>query len=1041
MILNRIDLYVPLIYLLAAVPYAWLGLYTWRKRPAVAVTPFAWTMLGLSIWSFLYSLEIFLPTLAAKLFFVSIEYISIVSIPVFLLFFALEYTGKSHLLTLRVRLLTWIMPLLTLLLVWTNSYHRLMWDMEIVTEVLSLKLLEVRFGAFFWVHVVFSYGLLMIASLLLIMELIQRPGIYRFQISLVVLGILISLSGNFIFISGVNPVKNLDLTPLIFLPMALGFSWAITKYRLLEVMPLEHLTVLKNMKAGVIVLDPYQRIRYINPIMEGLINRAENDIIGQPLAHGSKIFGEKLTPYLSGGEHRAEIMIGQGKQAKVYDVTVSPVATPNASQNPAGLNNMVVLHDITERKEAEKTLSLRESILSAINLAAEQFLKEPMWEHNIPGVLEKIGQAADVSRVFVSMNYTDENRNTYSSLCYEWAAPSVSSQINNPALQHVPLRQSGLSRWEKTLSQRRTIHGMVKDFPEEEQKNFQGLDSLSIAAMPIFADSQWWGFIMFDECRHEREWTHTELEMLRITANIFGAAETRARTEQKSIRRQRALNLLHKIVTTSLQADNVYNMAQIVVEQLGELINADGCFMTLWDEAGSLAIPLAAYGSFKDSYTSLTPQPGEHTFTESALKLGHTLVIEDISATAYAAERIIKNFPSRSALALPLIALEKKLGCIILSFDRPHRFQPEEISISEQASALIALALEKFQLVEKAQRRANVSEALRKAGAAVAETLQTDQTVARILEQLHQVVSYDSASVQLLIDNELEIVGGRGWDNLSDVIGIRFAIPNDNPNSVVIETGKPYRSHEISEVYKKFNDSPHNHIRSWLGVPLMFQKKIIGLLAIDSAKPHHFTDDDINAASEFANQVAVALENARIHEEAQNQAVTDPLTGLYNRRGLFQLGEFEFLRARRIGRPFCALIFDIDNFKRTNDHYGHATGDQVLHKLAERCQKKSRAIDLVGRYGGEEFVLLLPETNLEAARLVAERLRLSIMNESFPTDVGALRITISVGVAEASDMDTLRSLIERADTALYKAKRAGRNRVMLNETHQPLDQT
>src|SRR5687767_2558177 len=108
---ENLGLYVALIYLLAAVPYAWLGLYAWRKRPAVAVTPFAWAMLGMSFWSFLYGVEIFSAGLEAMLFLRKLEYISVVSIPVFLLIFALEYTGRSHLLTMRSRLMLWLPPI------------------------------------------------------------------------------------------------------------------------------------------------------------------------------------------------------------------------------------------------------------------------------------------------------------------------------------------------------------------------------------------------------------------------------------------------------------------------------------------------------------------------------------------------------------------------------------------------------------------------------------------------------------------------------------------------------------------------------------------------------------------------------------------------------------------------------------------------------------------------------------------------------------------------------------------------------------------
>jgi diguanylate cyclase (GGDEF)-like protein len=156
---------------------------------------------------------------------------------------------------------------------------------------------------------------------------------------------------------------------------------------------------------------------------------------------------------------------------------------------------------------------------------------------------------------------------------------------------------------------------------------------------------------------------------------------------------------------------------------------------------------------------------------------------------------------------------------------------------------------------------------------------------------------------------------------------------------------------------------------------------------------------------------------------------------------LFQIGEFEFQRARRINRPFSAMIFDIDHFKKINDEYGHAAGDQTLRGLAERCRMSSRAVDVIGRYGGEEFVVLLPETNLESARLVAERLRQTIMKNPFETNAGPLEVTISIGVAESSKLDTLKTLVERADIALYEAKHAGRNRVMINEATQLPDQT
>ncbi|MBK8783216.1 MAG: diguanylate cyclase [Anaerolineales bacterium] len=1030
---NSINEYVALIYLVAAIPYAWLGLYAWRKRPAVAVTPFAWVMLAMSVWSFAYSLEIFASNLQTKLLIVNIEYIGIISVPLFLFFFALEFTGKSHLLTARAKILLWGLPSLILLFVWTNNHHHLMWDMETLAASGGLQLLSVRFKNFFWVHTIYSYILVASTNILLIIELLQRPRIYRIQLSIVVLGLLIPTLGNLLFITKANPIKNLDVTPLFFLPTALGLSWAIIKYRLLEVLPPEHLTVLKNMKDGVVVLNAQHRISYINPIAEALFNRTEDEVLGQPLAHISERYAEKISQYLTGKENRAEITIKEGKQAKVFELIVSPISPLENSKKQTIPDTMVILHDITVRKQTEMALSLRESIMSAISLAAEQFLKESKWEHNVPAVLETIGQAARVSHIYVAMNYKDAEEAVNFSLCYEWADPRVTPQIRNPLLQHVEFYKNGLKRWESYLSRGLPLYGKTSDFPQEEQEFLKPLGSLSLAAVPIFVDSQWWGLIMFDECLEERNWTSTELEALQTTANIFGSAESRARAEQKLLRRQHTLNLLHELVTISLQSKDIKDMAQIIVARLGELIHADGCFLTLWDETNKRTIPLAAYGQFAETYSKIEVQPGERTFTEAALRHGSTLVIEDTQSTQYADQRIINSFPSRSILVLPLIARQQKLGSILLAFDNLHTFQLEEIQISEQATALIALALEKFKAVEQAQRRADTSESLRKASVAVTEMLELDEAVNEILDQLNQVVPYDSASVQILDGSDLQIIGGQGWDNMDNVIGIRFHIPGDNPNSVVIETGKPYHLPETWKVYENFKSPPHDHIRSWLGVPLIAQDKTIGLLAIDSSEANHFSEENINIATEFANQVAVVLENARLYKETQTQAITDALTGIFNRRGLLQQGDFELRRARRINRPFCAMIFDIDHFKRINDHYGHKVGDEVLQKLAERCQKTSRTVDLISRYGGEEFVILLPETNLESAARVAERLRQFIMNEPFETYAGALRVTISLGVAEAKEADTLHTLIERADVALYKAKNAGRNRVMLNE--------
>jgi len=157
-------------------------------------------------------------------------------------------------------------------------------------------------------------------------------------------------------------------------------------------------------------------------------------------------------------------------------------------------------------------------------------------------------------------------------------------------------------------------------------------------------------------------------------------------------------------------------------------------------------------------------------------------------------------------------------------------------------------------------------------------------------------------------------------------------------------------------------------------------------------------------------------------------ACYDELTGLYNRRYFFEIGETEFVRARRYNRSCVAMMLDIDNFKSINDTYGHRAGDIVLHKIAQECKSFLRRGDIIGRYGGEEFAIILVETGIAEARLVAERIRRGTADNPIDTAVANITVSVSLGLAELTpECIGLIHLLEQADYALYLAKGAGRN--------------
>ncbi len=224
------------------------------------------------------------------------------------------------------------------------------------------------------------------------------------------------------------------------------------------------------------------------------------------------------------------------------------------------------------------------------------------------------------------------------------------------------------------------------------------------------------------------------------------------------------------------------------------------------------------------------------------------------------------------------------------------------------------------------------------------------------------------------------------------------------------------------------------HPQHALVVPIQRSGQLMGAMELYLNAWRELTEDQVELLNGVASQAAIAIRHAQLFEAQEENALTDELTKLPNRRALAQRFLQETQRARRHRAGITFVMVDLDHFKQVNDTFGHLNGDAVLAELASILSTGLRESDVCARYGGEEFALILPETTEAGARVLAERIRAKVAAATFP---GGLKLTISVGVAATEEPALFTQLIDRADQALYVAKQGGRNQVRVADMTGP----
>jgi diguanylate cyclase (GGDEF)-like protein len=385
-------------------------------------------------------------------------------------------------------------------------------------------------------------------------------------------------------------------------------------------------------------------------------------------------------------------------------------------------------------------------------------------------------------------------------------------------------------------------------------------------------------------------------------------------------------------------------------------------------------------------------------------------------------------------VALPILEDGEPSGLLTIDRELARPLEPAEAEILDETCRLVRRSIDNERVLQKLDRAKVEQGKLYRAVERLNEARTELQVIEAGVSQAREFTAFQFAAVTLLRKGgEHEICGVSG-DGADALVGKTFRDATGLVGMVVENRHPlPYRGQCDADVQVLFTKGlPAPKLPSLLVLPLSVHREVLGTLILGSREPGGFGADVRVILQVLAGHVAVSLANARMVKRLEELATTDGLTGLLNKRALTETARQKLRSAQRFKKPLSVLVCDLDHFKRVNDSYGHDVGDRVIVGFADVLRRAKRETDAVGRFGGEEFVVVCEQTDPAGAELLALRVRQELAATTFVTQDGPLTVTCSVGVATypqaGEDWD---ELFKATDEALYASKRGGRDRVTL----------
>ncbi len=491
-------------------------------------------------------------------------------------------------------------------------------------------------------------------------------------------------------------------------------------------------------------------------------------------------------------------------------------------------------------------------------------------------------------------------------------------------------------------------------------------------------------------------------------------------------RRTKEYELLTEIgqaISSHLDQDEVLRTVQV---ELGQIFDTS-TFYIAFQEEDEIRFELEIEGGVVLAKRS---RPVSNGLTEHIIRTGEPLLIEsDLEKRrSELGVDFVPPRPARSFCGVPILLGGKPVGVMAaLSTERESLFQARDLEVMQTAAGQLGVAIENARLFTEEQRRARHLAFLNTISKMAISSEDAAQMMADIVREIQKNFHYDHIGIGIMdyATKDIEIKAEAG--TTSQTLGRRIAVGSGVLGKVA-RTG-------VSALVQNAGPGQLAGVlpesRAVLCLPISYGETLLGVLNVESRAENAFAPQDVLILNTLADLLATALHNSFVFQKLQQQSITDGLTGIKTRRFFWEALSSEWKRASRSGRAFSVVLVDLDKFKEVNDSLGHLEGDLVLARVGRLLEQKCRQSNVVARYGGDEFIILMPETGIEQAQVLAERLRLWLATDPMLEEH---HITGSFGVASFPVHGfSMEDLIRVADAGMYVAKHAGGNQVSTSD--------